>query len=319
MAPFFRNPFCFLTSLRLTVVAARPLDRPGVRGDPGPGAPRRLGGAGEVFPLVLRLQPDPGDVFVAGFPGRLPAGRGPHRQPGGGPLLPLPALLEKSGIWLTHLGLILLLVGEGVSGILQQDNQMRIDVGQTQALLGELPRDGAGNHRDHAPRLRRRRLDPRGATHGRRAIQHPNLPFVVKPWPTIATRCCRTRAPRRPMRRRAWRPRERASTCPPCPCRSRPSRTRPTGQRAMSSWSDPGGRSARSRLDHADEPDDLHLPEDRTWRLVLRARRDYLPCTITWRSSPTRSIRGPTFPGTSRAPSGCAATTAATTARCGSS
>src|ERR1019366_5269461 len=37
----------------------------------------------------------------------------------------------KSGIWLVHIGLILLLAGEGLSGILQEDNQMRIDVGQT--------------------------------------------------------------------------------------------------------------------------------------------------------------------------------------------
>ncbi|HXN35363.1 MAG TPA: ResB protein required for cytochrome C biosynthesis, partial [Opitutaceae bacterium] len=36
---------------------------------------------------------------------------------------------RKSGIWLTHIGLILLIVAEGLSGILQRDNQMRIDVG----------------------------------------------------------------------------------------------------------------------------------------------------------------------------------------------
>lgn len=39
--------------------------------------------------------------------------------------------LKKSGIWLTHLGLILLLVGELVSGVLQEDFQMRIGEGET--------------------------------------------------------------------------------------------------------------------------------------------------------------------------------------------
>src|SRR5208283_6003400 len=34
---------------------------------------------------------------------------------------------KKSGIWLTHMGIILLLVAEGLSGILQKDNQMKID------------------------------------------------------------------------------------------------------------------------------------------------------------------------------------------------
>ena len=38
---------------------------------------------------------------------------------------------RKSGIWLTHIGLILLLVGQGLSGLLQRDNQIRMDIGQT--------------------------------------------------------------------------------------------------------------------------------------------------------------------------------------------
>ena len=38
---------------------------------------------------------------------------------------------RKAGIWLTHLGLILLLVGELISGLLQQDYAMTIDEGAT--------------------------------------------------------------------------------------------------------------------------------------------------------------------------------------------
>lgn len=39
--------------------------------------------------------------------------------------------LAKAGIWITHVGLILLLIGEGVSGLLQRDSQMRLNVGET--------------------------------------------------------------------------------------------------------------------------------------------------------------------------------------------
>ena len=38
---------------------------------------------------------------------------------------------RKSGIWIAHAGLILLLVGELISGIVQQDFSMRLDEGQT--------------------------------------------------------------------------------------------------------------------------------------------------------------------------------------------
>jgi hypothetical protein len=38
---------------------------------------------------------------------------------------------RKSGIWLAHIGLIMLLVGEIVSGLVQEDYQMRLDEGET--------------------------------------------------------------------------------------------------------------------------------------------------------------------------------------------
>jgi hypothetical protein len=38
---------------------------------------------------------------------------------------------RKSGIWMTHAGLIVLLVGEIVSGLVQEDYQMRLDEGET--------------------------------------------------------------------------------------------------------------------------------------------------------------------------------------------
>jgi cytochrome c biogenesis factor len=38
---------------------------------------------------------------------------------------------RKTGIWIAHAGLILLLLGELVSGLVQQDFQMRLDEGET--------------------------------------------------------------------------------------------------------------------------------------------------------------------------------------------
>jgi hypothetical protein len=38
---------------------------------------------------------------------------------------------RKSGIWLAHIGLIMLLVGEIISGLVQEDYQMRLDEGET--------------------------------------------------------------------------------------------------------------------------------------------------------------------------------------------
>src|SRR5882724_7227452 len=41
--------------------------------------------------------------------------------------------LRKSGIFLTHVGLILLLIGELLSGILQEDFQMQLTEGETKS------------------------------------------------------------------------------------------------------------------------------------------------------------------------------------------
>ncbi|HEU4384884.1 MAG TPA: hypothetical protein VFR85_15480, partial [Anaeromyxobacteraceae bacterium] len=47
---------------------------------------------------------------------------------------------KKAGIWITHAGLLLLLVGEFVSGAFQVDMQMAIEEGQTATFL-ESPRE----------------------------------------------------------------------------------------------------------------------------------------------------------------------------------
>jgi hypothetical protein len=86
---------------------------------------------------------------------------------------------RKSGIFLTHLGLILLLIGELLSGLWQQDFQMKISEGETKNFA-ESPRlnelaitdttDAAFDDVVAIPEALVARGDP---------IQHPKLPFKV--------------------------------------------------------------------------------------------------------------------------------------------
>jgi hypothetical protein len=87
----------------------------------------------------------------------------------------------KAGIWITHAGLVLLLVGELVSGLLQQDFQMRLDNGETKNFSESVRRyelaivdetDAAFDEVVAIPES----LVARGA-----AVQNPRLPFRVVP------------------------------------------------------------------------------------------------------------------------------------------
>ena len=88
---------------------------------------------------------------------------------------------KKSGIWLTHVGLILLLAGEGISGLMQQDSQMRIDVGQTRRY--------AESFRDYElavvdvtdPKFDEVVSIPATLLKEDAPIQNPKLPFIVRP------------------------------------------------------------------------------------------------------------------------------------------
>lgn len=87
---------------------------------------------------------------------------------------------KKSGIFLTHFGLIFLLVGELLTGLWQEEFQMRIDEGQTRNysesfLYNELAIvDVTDPEWDEVVAIPEERL-ARGDT-----IQHPKLPFQVK-------------------------------------------------------------------------------------------------------------------------------------------
>lgn len=87
--------------------------------------------------------------------------------------------LKKSGILLIHLGLVILLLGELISGLLQEDFQMRLDEGQT------------SNYSESSLDYELALIDTSNADYDRvvaipaellakgKPIQHPALPFRV--------------------------------------------------------------------------------------------------------------------------------------------
>lgn len=88
---------------------------------------------------------------------------------------------RKSGIFLTHLGLILLLVGELLSGLWQQEFSMRLDEGQTKNYSesyreNELAIIDASDPKFDDVVAIPDRLLARGTE-----VQHPKLPFRVVP------------------------------------------------------------------------------------------------------------------------------------------
>jgi hypothetical protein len=88
---------------------------------------------------------------------------------------------RKSGIFLTHAGLILLLIGELLAGLLQQDFQMRLDEGQTKDYSesfrsNELVIVDASN-----PEWDDVVAVPEKLLARQKELQHPRLPFRVVP------------------------------------------------------------------------------------------------------------------------------------------
>ena len=88
---------------------------------------------------------------------------------------------KKSGIWLTHIGLIVLLLGELFSGLWQEEYMMRIDEGQSKNYaesyrLNELAvTDVTDPAFDNVVAIPESRLS------GGESIQHAKLPFRIVP------------------------------------------------------------------------------------------------------------------------------------------
>ncbi len=88
---------------------------------------------------------------------------------------------RKAGIWITHLGLILLLVGELMSGLLQKDYDLTLDNGQTKNY-SESERDNELAVIDTTdPKFDQVVAIPEEMIAAGEPVQHPLLPFRVVP------------------------------------------------------------------------------------------------------------------------------------------
>ena len=186
----------------------------------------------------------------------------------------------KSGLWMTHVGLILLLVGEGMSGILQKDNQMRIDVGQTlrysesfrETELAIVETTNPGYDQVVAvPADRLSSSDP---------IQSPLLPFVVKPvaYYQNAQLRMRSQVPDAPASlATAGSGTDILAT--PLPVTTKPDESNwPTGYVELVGTEGSLGTFLVSTMMNGPEE---FTYQKRTFRLWLRPRRDYLPFSVT--------------------------------------
>ena len=107
---------------------------------------------------------------------------------------------RKAGIFLTHLGLILLLVGELLTGLWQQDFQMRLEEGETKSYSESYTLSELAITDTTDPQFDAVVAIPEALLADGETVQHPKLPFRVVPklyYPNSALQM-RTAAPDAP-------------------------------------------------------------------------------------------------------------------------
>jgi len=87
---------------------------------------------------------------------------------------------RKVGILLTHTGLILLLVGELLSGLLQQESQLRLDVGEVKNYSESYRLDELVVLDTTDPKFNEVVAIPEAVVADGGLIQHPKLPFQLR-------------------------------------------------------------------------------------------------------------------------------------------
>lgn len=87
---------------------------------------------------------------------------------------------KKSGIFLTHFGLILLLLGEFFTGLWQEDFQMRIDEGQTKNYSESFHFNELALIDATDPKTDRVTAIPEAIVASQKAISHSTLPFRIE-------------------------------------------------------------------------------------------------------------------------------------------
>lgn len=187
---------------------------------------------------------------------------------------------RKSGIWLVHFGLILLLIGEGLSGLMQRDGQVRLDVGQTRRYVESFRENELAVTDATDPGFDQVIAIPMARLKGEAAIQHPKLPFVLRPVAFYPNAMVRTRGER---------PNAPASMATmgdgpgmivePAPITYKPDESNwPAGFVELTG---PEGSLGIWLVSAMLEEPQTFTYQGHTWQLALRSRRDYLPFTVT--------------------------------------
>lgn len=202
---------------------------------------------------------------------------------------------KKSGIWLVHIGLILLLAGEGLSGLLQEDNQMRIEVGQTQRYSESFREielvviDTSHSDYDQVVSIPAARLTDKSP------IQHPLLPFTVRPVGYFPNATLQMR-PHTSDGAAGIVTSGAGSEVVAIPLgeTTKPNESNwPAAYIELVGTDGSLGTFLVSTMLEKPEAVTFH---NRTWLLSLRARRDYLPFSITLRSFTHDNYPGTTIP-----------------------
>jgi hypothetical protein len=187
---------------------------------------------------------------------------------------------RKTGIWLAHAGLIILIIGEGLSGMMQRDGQVRINVGQSHRYIEsfretELAISDATNPAyDEVVSIPVSRLESQDP------IQHPKLPFVVKAlayYPNAKVRA-RSQMPGAPSFGAAQVDGA-DMAAEPVPVTYKPDENNwPT---AYVQLSGPDGVLGTWLVSTMLEEPQAFTYQGHTWELAMRPVRDYLPFTLT--------------------------------------
>ena len=221
---------------------------------------------------------------------------------------------RKAGIWLTHAGIILLLLGELLSGILQRDDSMVLDTGQTRNYseserYNELAiTDTTDANFDEVVAI------PEEAIAANQTIQNPKLPFRIVPrlyYPNAIVQ------PRQDAPDAAAAPADQgvgpqASISPQPLTAKEGERNLPAAcveligpEGSLGTWLVSTNWLAAKNL--YPMPAQSFTYAGRTWNIALRVKRNYLPFSLTLLSSAMTSTRGPPSRRTFQALSGSAA------------
>jgi len=186
---------------------------------------------------------------------------------------------KKSGIWLTHVGLILLLIGEGVSGLMQRDGQLRLNVGQTSRYVESFRENELAVTDATNPQYDEVVAIPVTLLMGRDIIQNPKLPFLLRSIAYFPNAVLRTRdqMPNAPPSM-ATMGEGTAMVVEPAEITYKPDENNwPSSYVELTG---PEGSLGIWLVSSMLEEPQTFTYQGRTWQLALRAQRQYLPFTV---------------------------------------